>query len=140
MSNQTDLRNKINEQIVTALSQGMTPWRKPWSPAKNTGHAANAVTGKLYRGVNPLGDPSRRGTSPSLLISSSLSDAGANPKSSSNLHQMALALLEQHDLTGSLPPAAVCNGAGRPLLSWRVQILPYIEHADLYNEFHLDEP
>ena len=32
----------------------MTPWRKPWSAAKNTGHPANAATGKLYRGVNPL--------------------------------------------------------------------------------------
>ena len=54
MSYQTDLRNKINDQIVDALSRGVTPWRKPWSPAKNTGYPANAVTGKLYRGVNSL--------------------------------------------------------------------------------------
>jgi hypothetical protein len=25
-------------------------------------------------------------------------------------------------------------------LSWRVHILPYLGHNDLYNEFHLDEP
>jgi antirestriction protein ArdC len=54
MSFQADLRNKINDQIVNTLSQGLMPWRKPWSPAKNAGHPANAVTGKLYRGVNPL--------------------------------------------------------------------------------------
>ena len=29
---------------------------------------------------------------------------------------------------------------GKPLLSWRVQILPFIEEAPLYKEFHLDEP
>jgi hypothetical protein len=29
---------------------------------------------------------------------------------------------------------------GRPLLSWRVAILPYIEQEALYGRFHLDEP
>ena len=30
------------------------PWRKTWTSAKNTGRAANVVSGKAYRGVNPL--------------------------------------------------------------------------------------
>ena len=29
---------------------------------------------------------------------------------------------------------------GKRGLSWRVHILPYIEHLALYDEFHLDEP
>jgi hypothetical protein len=29
---------------------------------------------------------------------------------------------------------------GRPLYSWRVLLLPYIEQEELYNEFRLDEP
>ena len=29
---------------------------------------------------------------------------------------------------------------GKPLLSWRVLILPYVEQEDLYKQFHLDEP
>ena len=41
---------------------------------------------------------------------------------------------------GHLPPAAVTDPNGQPLLSWRVLILPYIEHEDLYKQFHLDEP
>jgi hypothetical protein len=40
----------------------------------------------------------------------------------------------------TLPPAAVCGADGRPLLSWRVLILPYIEQDELYQQFHLDEP
>lgn len=38
-------------------------------------------------------------------------------------------------------PARVSRDAnGKPLLSWRVAMLPYMEQADLYNQFHLDEP
>ena len=29
---------------------------------------------------------------------------------------------------------------GKPLLSWRVQLLPFLEYAELYNQFKLDEP
>ena len=54
MSYQNDLRNKVNEKIIAALSKGQLPWVKPWYSARNTGHPANAVSGKLYRGVNPL--------------------------------------------------------------------------------------
>lgn len=43
-----------------------------------------------------------------------------------------------HD--GRLPPAAVCNKAGRPLLSWRVLLLPYLDEKALFDEFRLDEP
>jgi hypothetical protein len=40
----------------------------------------------------------------------------------------------------TLPPAALYDKDGRPLLSWRVRILPYIEQGSLYKEFKLDEP
>jgi hypothetical protein len=39
-----------------------------------------------------------------------------------------------------LPTAAIYSKDGRPLLSWRVAILPYIEQDDLYRQFRLDEP
>jgi len=54
MSYQTDLRNQVNEKIISAMSKGNLPWVKPWTAAKNAGYPANASTGKLYRGVNPL--------------------------------------------------------------------------------------
>ncbi|HMO84993.1 MAG TPA: DUF1559 domain-containing protein, partial [Lacipirellulaceae bacterium] len=43
----------------------------------------------------------------------------------------------------TFPPAASYDAQGRPLLSWRVTILPYLgegELGELYNEFRLDEP
>src|SRR5262249_32600764 len=38
-----------------------------------------------------------------------------------------------------MPPAVVYGKYGRPLLSWRVLILPYVEQGDLYSQFKLDE-
>ncbi|WP_337177219.1 DUF1559 domain-containing protein [Paludisphaera sp.] len=53
---------------------------------------------------------------------------------------IAVALLNYHDANGALPPAYSTDASGRPLLSWRVLILPYMEYADLYNRFRPDEP
>ena len=38
MSHQTELRDRINDKLISAMSKGQLPWRKPWSPAKNAGH------------------------------------------------------------------------------------------------------
>jgi hypothetical protein len=49
-------------------------------------------------------------------------------------------LIAYQDAKGSLPPPAVVGEGGKPLLSWRVLILPYIEQKKLFDEFRLDEP
>ncbi len=59
--------------------------------------------------------------------------------STSNLKQIAIAFHAFHDTTAGLP-ADITDKAGKPLLSWRVAILPYIEQSELYNQFKLDEP
>src|SRR5262245_6014980 len=41
---------------------------------------------------------------------------------------------------GRLPPAILYDEQGRPLHSWRVLILPYLEEEALYHQFRLDEP
>jgi Protein of unknown function (DUF1559) len=61
--------------------------------------------------------------------------------SHNKLHQIAIALHNYAETNnGRLPPAATYDSEGRPLLSWRVLLLPYIEEEELYKEFHLDEP
>jgi len=40
----------------------------------------------------------------------------------------------------TFPPYANFDADGRPLLSWRVHLLPYLEQSALYQQFHLDEP
>jgi prepilin-type processing-associated H-X9-DG protein len=66
--------------------------------------------------------------------------AAARTRSANNLKQIGLALHNYHDVNGAFPPAAVCDKTGKPMLSWRVLILPYIEQDVLYKEFKLDEP
>src|SRR5688572_17499002 len=53
---------------------------------------------------------------------------------------MGLAMHNYHDANGALPAAAIRGKDGKPLLSWRVSLLPYIEQDNLYKEFRLDEP
>ena len=57
-----------------------------------------------------------------------------------NLKQMGLAFHNFHSAEGHLPPSAIADAEGKPLLSWRVAILPYIEEEALYKQFKLDEP
>jgi RNA polymerase sigma-70 factor (ECF subfamily) len=67
-------------------------------------------------------------------------EAANRIKSSNNLKQIALAMLNYESAYTRYPPAASVNADGKLLLSWRVQILPFIEQETLYKEFHLDEP
>lgn len=55
------------------------------------------------------------------------------------LKQMGLAMHNFHDVHNQFPAAFSKDEDDRPLLSWRVHILPYLEQAALYDEFHLDE-
>jgi len=57
-----------------------------------------------------------------------------------NLKQIGLAMLNYESANGVFPRPAVTDKQGKPLLSWRVAILPYIEQQGLYNKFKLDEP
>ena len=60
--------------------------------------------------------------------------------SQNNLKQMALAFHNYAATYNGALPNNVYDQNGKPLLSWRVLILPYIEEEKLYKEFKLDEP
>jgi hypothetical protein len=64
----------------------------------------------------------------------------ARMQSQNNLKQIALAMLNYESAYGEFPPAAICSKQGKPLLSWRVAILPYIGQDNLYQQFRLNEP
>jgi DNA-directed RNA polymerase subunit RPC12/RpoP len=57
-----------------------------------------------------------------------------------NLKQIALAMHLYENKNGHCPAAAVYDKTGKPLLSWRVLILPQMNQESLFNQFHLDEP
>ncbi|HJZ59971.1 MAG TPA: DUF1559 domain-containing protein [Gemmataceae bacterium] len=60
-------------------------------------------------------------------------------KSVNNLKQIVLAF-HNYESANAHFPNNVYSKDGKPLLSWRVLILPYIEEERVYKEFKLDEP
>ncbi|HWB11974.1 MAG TPA: DUF1559 domain-containing protein [Pirellulales bacterium] len=67
-------------------------------------------------------------------------EAGRRSQSTNNLKQIGLALHNFADSYKWFPAAAGYDKQDKPLLSWRVYILPYVGEQQLYNSFHLDEP
>ena len=57
-----------------------------------------------------------------------------------HMSQLTLAFLVYHEVHGSFPPAYTVDENGKPLHSWRVLILPFIEQKALYDKIRLDEP
>jgi uncharacterized protein DUF1559 len=57
-----------------------------------------------------------------------------------NLKQIALALHLYHDKYGCFPPAYTADRHGRPMHSWRVFLLPFLEFKPLYDDYRFDEP
>jgi hypothetical protein len=65
--------------------------------------------------------------------------AARNAQEMNTLKMLGLAALNTHDALGKMP-SDIYSDDGKPLLSWRVRVLPFIEEQALYNQFHLDEP
>ncbi|MDR1270757.1 MAG: DUF1559 domain-containing protein [Planctomycetaceae bacterium] len=58
---------------------------------------------------------------------------------SNYIKSFLLAMHNYHDTVGKLPPAFTVDENGKPLHSWRVLLLPYLEQVDLYKSIRLDE-
>jgi len=52
-----DHYQEVTDRVVAALEAGTLPWRRPWVPGRRTatpGMPCNAVSGRMYRGVNAV--------------------------------------------------------------------------------------
>lgn len=67
-------------------------------------------------------------------------EAATRMTSMNNLKQLALAFHNYESAYGKFPNLANVDKTGKPLLSWRVHLLPFLEQEDLYRQFKLDEP
>jgi len=57
-----------------------------------------------------------------------------------NLRYLGLTLMEIESEEGRYPAPTIADAAGKPLLSWRVAVLPYLGEQELFEQFKLDEP
>ncbi len=71
-------------------------------------------------------------------------EAARRTQTRNNLKRIGLAFHNYNDVFGHFPPPVVYgqSGSGKSQHphSWRVAILPFVEAADLYGEYHFDEP
>ena len=67
-------------------------------------------------------------------------EAARRAQCSINEKQIVLTFHNYYDKHGALPPLFTVDANGKPLHSWRVLILPYIEQSALYEQIRLDEP
>jgi uncharacterized protein DUF1559 len=72
-------------------------------------------------------------------VGKKVEEAGDKIVSTNNLTQIGVATLSHHDRLGGFPNNSY-SADGKPLLSWRVHILPYMGEQALYQQFKLDEP
>lgn len=78
-----------------------------------------------------------------VVNSSGMNHGNAREVYESEKEQMAiiaLAMHNHHDALRRFPYADSQLVDGKPLLSWRVHLLPYLNQRELYNQFKLDEP
>ena len=57
-----------------------------------------------------------------------------------HLKQIGIALHTYHDVYGSFPPAFVADENGKPMHSWRVLLLPFLEQELIYRQYDFSEP
>jgi RNA polymerase sigma factor (sigma-70 family) len=146
---------------VAALSEGVIRVML-WSKVKTLAAAA-AVIAILGGGLGALGlglagqaakeqgapvarspalppAPAQEAKAADKTIEDAVTLVGRLGVSQNNLKQIALALHNYHDTYTLFPPPSIYGKDGKPLLSWRVAILPFMEQDHLYKQFHLDEP
>jgi prepilin-type processing-associated H-X9-DG protein len=67
-------------------------------------------------------------------------EAARRAQCANNLKQISLALLTYENEHGCFPPAFIPDKNGKPMHSWRVLILPYLDGNTLYMQYRFDEP
>ena len=69
----------------------------------------------------------------------SMAVSGQN-QCTNNLKQIGIAMHNYHDTYKCFPAAVLTDENDRPMRSWRVAILPFVEQAPLYDMYDFNEP
>jgi len=67
-------------------------------------------------------------------------EAARRTQCKNNLKQIALAMHNYHDSYGTFPPAVTYSADGKPMHSWRVLLLPFLDQVALHAQYNMNEP
>lgn len=112
------------------------------------GIAASSI-GLLARGQQSAQD--KPGAPAATATKADAAEQKARRQSNHNLRVISLAIYHAMSSNSQVPfpltakiksrfPTAAISKDGKPLLSWRVALLPFLGEKGLYAKFHLDEP
>ncbi|MEM8945494.1 MAG: DUF1559 domain-containing protein [Planctomycetota bacterium] len=117
----------FSEQLMpTRQGERFTIFQTELNDSKNSQLTSVAIAGVLVALLLPAVQAAR--------------EAARRNSSINNIKQLMLALLNYEDSKRRFPAYANFDENDKPLLSWRVHILPYLEEEALYKQFNLDEP
>jgi RNA polymerase sigma factor (sigma-70 family) len=139
---------------VAALAEGvikaMTVTKLQWAAGVLVACGALTAGGVWATGqgpgLAPVGRPPAAAGAPAMVMAAAPEDqadrqanSAQRGQSMNHLRQIMIAIHNYHDAYNYLP-ADIRDKDGKPLLSWRVALLPFIEYDALYRQFKLDEP
>lgn len=67
-------------------------------------------------------------------------EAGYRSTCTCRMKQLTMALMNYHDQHKTFPPAYIADANGKPMHSWRVLLLPFMEERELYARYDFNEP
>jgi hypothetical protein len=123
--------------IPSRSIEDAAPPRRGEEPAKGTTPVVLILVSVLVFGLMACGGVGYTVIWPALAR---FAEAKEQAKEGNNFRQVGIAMHNFHDATGTLPRPAIESPDGKPLLSWRVALLPFVEQDNLYRRFRLDEP
>jgi RNA polymerase sigma factor (sigma-70 family) len=117
--------------LLTFTLAGLTAW--------GTGRAVGPGQAS-EKPADQAGDVRPKPAAPAKKPDDPFQEALARARVRKQLRMLGTAVVNYRDTYGTLPPPAIVDARGRPLLSWRVALLPFLEQDNLYRQFKLDEP
>ncbi len=135
-----------NDPVVQAMGryqQRMTPiWAEGLTPKRDGERFTLFHSDEVDENSSQLTNIAIAGVLVAMLLPAvqASREAARRSMSQNNIKNILLALLNYDSSYGKFPAHANYSADGKPLLSWRVHILPFLEEQKLYEQFRLDEP
>ena len=147
--------SKLPKRVPRSISRAVFSWELKKKPSKYKKRLVDVqINGETATGsveyVDANGEVTSKSSTPKKFVlvdgewrvgePDNRVELARRKPSYDNLKKVGIAMHKYHGDHRRLPAKAILDPQGKPLLSWRVQLLPYLGYNELYRQFHLDEP